>query len=401
MKILLVAVVLSVAAFGVGQPLQAQVATAPAIPPAANAAAAGEPADSANVAGDTTTGDSAAVPPVADGNAEVVRDRFPDGNVRVERHVIRGPNNAYVSHGAWTAFYPDGRKIGGGEYVKGKRHGTWSRWFNPGEAPLLSGPPYAGFHWPYKSTASFVDGEIDGVWAIADSEGQKISEWNFVGGKPQGTWSWWHPNGQKRREMTYQAGVLTGNEFEWDPEGKVISKAEYIGRRKKVFVEAWYSPGVKHWEGWYLEPREITKTEYQWWEGRGSTAVVQVEGRRQRVGQWTWYFPNGQKQSAGPYVNGQMHGEWKWWHPGGETWISGSYAAGKQAGQWTWLHPDGSVEKEQTFPLAAPLEAPASDAATAPAADSARTASRTGATKGGVAPPQTAPVPFGPANPLE
>src|SRR5687767_5356867 len=88
---------------------QAPPPPAPAPAPVANAP--GSPAADA-------PGSPAAPPAVAPGDlppSEVIKERFPNGAVAIDRHVIKDPKGAYVNHGKWTAYYPDGKTIGGGE----------------------------------------------------------------------------------------------------------------------------------------------------------------------------------------------------------------------------------------------------------------------------------------------
>lgn len=293
---------------------------------------------------------------------EVLQDRYPNGQLRVERHVIRDQAGNFVNHGLWTAWRSDGNKIGGGEFDQGKRQGVWTRWFDPGESPLLSGPVYRKHQGPYFSEGTYVDGELHGPWIIYDAHKQKISHWEFDGGQQHGVWTWWYPNGQKEREMFFDHARPIGDVTQWSPDGQVIEQFSYVNGRRKVWKEASYYPGQKHWEGWYLEPEEVTKSTYDWWQGAAETTVVRVIGKPVRHGQWVWWHPNGQKQTAGKYVIGVTDGPWIWWHPNGQKWVEGSYVSGEKVAAWTTWDPAGVVEKREEFaaaPAEAPLEVPA------------------------------------------
>jgi len=282
---------------------------------------------------------------------EVVRERYPDGAVRVERHVIQKDDGSYVNHGPWTAYYPDGKKVGGGEMKLGKRHGLWKRWYAPGEGALFRSPLYREYEPPFVSTAEYAGGEIDGAWIIEDQRKTKISQWHFKQGKPHGIWTWWYPSGQKRREAVYVDGTLDGTVTEWYPDGRISSREEYLQGRKKANDVAYYRPQVKRWQGWWLEPKEYTKTTYDWWAGEASTEVVGQRGKREKHGKWIYWYPNGQKQFEGKYVRGKRDGRWTWWFENGQKWIAGDYVLGKQSGPWTWWTPTGAVEKKNEFPV--------------------------------------------------
>ncbi len=272
----------------------------------------------------------AVVPAPAPGaKVDVIRDRFPGGAVKVERHVVQVPGGDFVNHGPWTSFFPDGKKIGGGEMLMGKRHGVWSRWFAPGEA-MFGGPLYDAYQGPFTSEVAFAAGELDGPWIVFDKNKTKISEWGFKGGVQHGPWVWWYANGQIRREMIYVNGAIDGAVIEYSPEGKVISKVVYLAGRKKVEGIGYYAPRVKRWAGWYLYGPEVAKSRWDWWYGHAETVVTGYKSPKQK------------------------HGKWTWWHPNSQKWVEGVYFDGKRTGPWTWWAPDGKIEQAKEFPAIAP-----------------------------------------------
>ncbi len=284
---------------------------------------------------------------------EVIRERYPNGAVRIERHVIQNENGDYVNDGAFTLFAPDGKRLGGGNFVLGKRNGLWTKWMYREESPLLQEAIYAPYQEPFLSEASFVEGQIEGLWTIYDRNKQKVSEWSFLAGAPHGIWTWYYPNGQKLRELTYVNGIPDGKVTQWNQAGIANGSEQYVGGRLRKFEVAWYGPGRKHWEGWYLYGKENTKTTYDWWLGQASTIVVSVAGGKVRDGKWTWWFPNGQKESEGAFAGGAKIGPWTWWHPNGQKWTHGDYVLDQQSGKWTWWNPEGIVEKHREFPVIA------------------------------------------------
>ncbi len=280
---------------------------------------------------------------------EQIQERYSNGQISVERHVTRDANDNFINHGLWTAYRPDGNKIGSGEYGFGKRQGVWSRWFAPGESPLLAGPAYEGHQGPYFSEGTYVDSELHGPWIFYDANKQKMSHWEFDQGQQHGVWTWWYPNGQKQREMFFDHATPIGDVTHWSPDGKVVEQFSYVAGRRKVWKEAAHYNGQKHWGGWYLEPEEVTKSVYDWWQGSASTEVVRVLGERQRHGEWTWWHPNGQTHTKGRYAFGQFEGPWIWWHPNGQKWVEGLYVQGEKAGAWITWDPVGTVINRQQF----------------------------------------------------
>ena len=75
---------------------------------------------------------------------------------------------------------------------------------------------------------------------------------------------------------------------------------------------------------------------------RGST----LDG--QRTGNWTEWYPGGQKSSEGTYVRARRHGPWATWHEDGAPASAGKYAAGEREGAWSFWRPDGSLDPRRS-----------------------------------------------------
>ena len=103
---------------------------------------------------------------------EVIRERYPDGTVRVEREVAQDDEGNYVNHGSWKTWDANGatpwRKA---STIMGNRTGPWTRWYRNGQdAALFGQTPYSQFPAPYISQASFKHDQLDGLWTIHDSK---------------------------------------------------------------------------------------------------------------------------------------------------------------------------------------------------------------------------------------
>lgn len=62
---------------------------------------------------------------------------------------------------------------------------------------------------------------------------------------------------------------------------------------------------------------------------------VRVAGEQvQRVGDWVYWYPNGQKVCEERFVDGLRHGVARSWHPGGTPASEGMWIYGNPAGTW-------------------------------------------------------------------
>src|SRR5215469_2449125 len=104
------------------------------------------------------------------GEIEVIRERFPNGSIRIEREVTQDADGNYVNHGSWKMFDERGTILAEGHYRNGERDGTWNRWYRVKEAELFTKVPYSQFTGPFVSQASFRNGKLHGKWAIYDSK---------------------------------------------------------------------------------------------------------------------------------------------------------------------------------------------------------------------------------------
>jgi antitoxin component YwqK of YwqJK toxin-antitoxin module len=280
---------------------------------------------------------------------DVIRERFPDSKVKIERHVTQDAEGNFYNHGLWTQWDEKGRLVGSGEYRYGKRNGRWNRWYGSTEAAMLNGPLYKDFVAPFAAEATFEDGVLHGVWTIYDSKNHKVCEWSFDHGDRSGKSVWYYPNGQKRREVDYRANEIDGEIKEWGSDNKVVVSEKYIDGRRLAPQVDYYSPGQKRDEGWILYGREITKANYDFWNGVATIQVVGTDGPNQRQGLWTWWHQNGQKKMEGRYEADQPTGKFTWWYATGQKQLEGEYISGKQQGKFTWWHPNGQKQLEGAY----------------------------------------------------
>ena len=87
------------------------------------------------------------------------------------------------------SFYPDGNKRMEGQYIGGKKNGTWRAWYE---------------------------------------NGQLQKEENYVDNLMEGKQSYWYKRGKIKKEAWYKAGKLHGKESMWDGEGNLLSLVEYV-----------------------------------------------------------------------------------------------------------------------------------------------------------------------------
>lgn len=236
-----------------------------------------------------------------------------------------------------------------GEYLDGKRHGTWEGTVPVEDDTLFADPDYAQFQGPFSLSIELHLNVPHGEMSAFDAQQRPVFTWHFDQGVLEGKAIWWHANGELRREVTYRAGLLDGPVAEWNADGKLVRQVTFREGRASGSHIDWYSPGRKRYEGYSELAGEVTRESFDWTTLRWSQAVVHEFDSEQRCGRWTAWYPNGQKKVQGGYQDGEAEGHFTWWYENGQKMAEGEYQAGQKHGAWRWWHSNGHKQLEGRY----------------------------------------------------
>lgn len=304
---------------------------------------------------------------------ELVRERYPDGKVRVERQVTLDSEGNYVNHGAWKLYSPSGSVLAEGQFDMGKRVGAWTRWLGRNDSPLLKQFPFNRFKTPFASQAIFNDDVMDGEWLIVDANNHKALQVSLSDGHRHGQVITFLPNGKEFRQETFENGVPVGDVLEIDSKsGELKQVATYLDGRRIVTKTNHYRGGrLKKSEEMFLAATTVQKSADSFWntklaeyasEGedlRHGTAKtwfengqVQIEGFYRsglRDGNFTYWYSNGQVAATGEYKDDLPNDVWVWWHSNGQKAAVGTYEAGALVDQWRWWDEQGQLARQKVY----------------------------------------------------
>lgn len=303
---------------------------------------------------------------------EVIRERYADGKVKIEREVTTDVDGNYVNHGAWRMWDEAGATVAEGQYDMGRRAGKWSRRWCRDEAPLLASDPFDEFEAPFVSRATFAAGELEGEWTITDAADRPCSCVAFRHGKRDGAARLWQPDGEVFREATFRSGVAVGNVRERGADGRLTTVATYVDGHQLVNnVTNFAGTDKKKSEAGYLTalvseaaPDDFWQLRFAEYAGRGESqrhgicrtwhanGQIESEGMYQfgrENGKFTWWHANGQPAIEGQFVDGQEDGAWLWWHPNGQKAAQGNYHYGKVVGSWRGWAEDGRLVQRNDY----------------------------------------------------
>jgi antitoxin component YwqK of YwqJK toxin-antitoxin module len=305
---------------------------------------------------------------------ELIRERYPDGRLKIEREVVLDASGNYVNHGAWRMWDAEGGRVAEGHYEMGQPDGTWTAWYDRGDSPALKEHPFDDFTAPFTAHATFVRGQLDGEWTVVDASSRKCSSIALAGGKREGRATLWLPDGQVFRDATFHRGVPHGEVRERDADGNLTTIATYIDGHLLVNKTTFF-PGTqtKQSEGPCFSAISVETrpddfaalhfAEYQMheefqrhgiWKTWYSNGQLQSEGKYQfnrECGPFAWWHANDQKALEGSYVDGQPDGTWIWWYANGQKASQGEYHYGALAGCWREWNEDGRLARTKKFNL--------------------------------------------------
>jgi antitoxin component YwqK of YwqJK toxin-antitoxin module len=78
------------------------------------------------------------------------------------------------------------------------------------------------------------------------------------------------------------------------------------------------------------------------------SVVGNIEDNR-NIGEWHYYYPNGQLESEGNFKNDMPHGKWIWYYSNGDVKEKGSFLYGVKVGDWYQYTRKGNVISVLTY----------------------------------------------------
>jgi len=280
-------------------------------------------------------------------SVEVVKQRYPDGKVKLAYEVARDANDNFVKHGDWKLFNLEGEVIAQGQYRNNEQHGRWQRWHNGTDSELFLEEPYTQFTPPYFSETDFQHDQLHGIWSIRDSQGRTISEIEFRDGVRHGKATWWHANGNLMQEISFADGEIHGDLFVFTSDGRQRAHHIYKHGRREAAMTTKFANGQKKSEGQVLHAATVITEPDDWWNAK--TAVFTKQGADEKHGLWRQWHPNGTLHVEGTYDHSLEDGKFTWWYASGQKALAGTYVAGNRDGQWCWWHENGQKQAEGTF----------------------------------------------------
>ncbi len=284
---------------------------------------------------------------------ELIRQRFPNGSIQIERWVIESESGDFINHGTFVEYGQDGNELRSGAYRDGKRDGAWQQTITTAQVAQLAGPVPAGFQAPYQSSATFQAGQLHGVWTCTDANDLAVFEWRFRQGKRHGNSQWFDSHGTVIQQISYVDNLAHGLAKLRAEDSVEPRPVQFEHGRHPTQVDNWFplENGQQRRlqsQDWYLTFGPHNLQSHDWLNSR-LTQQPEHSHKKTRHGKSITFYPNGQRESEGQYVNGQRVGTFVWWYANGQQRTVGEYQDDREHGQWTWWHKNGMKEARGEF----------------------------------------------------
>ena len=290
--------------------------------------------------------------------------------------------------GLWQYFFVDEEtgfsKIAAqGSMHNGNFEGEWKtyHWTNGAVASVGSLMPntnandstnhfdlYTFFSYLYMLTDYVNDVEVNktGVWNYYHDQNQLNVSGLYVNGKKEGEWIFHYETGNLKEKGTYRNGQKQGEWLTYHPDTNMVIAIEnftndtldgyckYVCPKNNASIVGAYSKGcpVGEWRKYYNDTILYSSGQYS---SDFFPEYRQMEYMKQtcnlfdinKQGYWKTYYPNGNIQDEGNYVQGKKQGEWRQYASAGyltgienykDNELHGEYAQFNWHGKYLWQY---------------------------------------------------------------
>ncbi len=322
----------------------------------------------------------------------VWKSYYPDGILRSE-----GSRKGNELDSLWKFYNPDGSLQKVIDYKKGKKSGYFSIYVNYNDSlksrnVLISKELYIddklnGLSMYYDSIGNlkrttnfengrkhgieryFTDGRVTAILRYAHDNllnSETINQTDDKGNKI-GVWKDFYPDGQLKSFANYDNGKLNGYFREYSPIGIITTQNFYtegivnkavenqLNKTADVVVKM-REDGTLLSKGSFIDGKPvgihrefdekgnvISASEYDENGVLLGKGIMTNEGKR--VGEWAFFYPDGQVKSKGKFADNKRTGEWNFYLENGSKEQIGSYNNGLPEGKWNWFYPNGNARR--------------------------------------------------------
>jgi antitoxin component YwqK of YwqJK toxin-antitoxin module len=299
----------------------------------------------------------------------------------VNRQRINRRDKNGWKQGVWKFFYPDLIVQMEGAYLNDKKNGYFKYYDTLGnltnvekytndelekDAEEISNVEVKTEYYSNgtpKLTATYKNGQLEGVAREYDEEGKIVKGVVFKEGKPvasgivddrglfQNQWKEFYPNGTVKAEGRYRNGKRVGKWQFYFPTGELEQEGNFNNNGEYNGEWIWYHlNGEQHIVQNYVDGLE--DGHFAEFLDDGETLVAEgeyIEGERHG----DWFINTGLERTEGRYKNGERHGKWRTFYTNEKNKVSfeGSYIDGFPNGKHVYYQENGKILEEGSYTM--------------------------------------------------
>jgi antitoxin component YwqK of YwqJK toxin-antitoxin module len=200
---------------------------------------------------------------------------------------------------------------------------------------------------------------------------QKINR-RDINNLKQGTWISFHKTGQIHVECSYLNDKLHGYYREYNPYGKLLAEKRYLNGElvtreieetlevKAEIRKTYWPNGETQFTGAFLEGQPVGLHKEYNENGILESAKIYnefgyviaeglVDENGKRISKWKLFYEDGNLMATGEYKNGKKQGNWKYYYKNNQIEQKGNYLNDKPEGTWYWYYQNGDLLREENY----------------------------------------------------
>jgi len=183
-----------------------------------------------------------------------------------------------------------------------------------------------------------------GLWVDLRENGKLKEEGNYLNGLKEGTFKLYNKQGDFWKFEFYELGILKEN----TEETEFVKIEKFYDEKGRIIERGGTKNGLKH--GTF---QTLDSTGNIIFSRLYLNDIKQAEGKydtlNREIGEWKYFFPNGNVRANGAYANGKKVGDWKYYFENGKLEQLGKYDNNLISGKWLWYYSNGVLLREEYY----------------------------------------------------
>lgn len=271
-------------------------------------------------------------------NDSIQTQTIKDGNGYIQTFYTNGSKKEYYTFekglktGPFSEYTARGILSVGGEFLEGKKHGTWV--FNNLNGIL-------------EKKITYKKDSLDGEYLVLFENGDTSTYGIYKNGQKIGKWFWKNDLGKLDMEGYFKDGMQHGEWNYYFSSGELSYIANYSNDKKHGQWHYFYKNGSDYRLGSYDD--NLREGQWKTWYEDGTLLMEGVYAKDKEQGEWINYWNNGVIKNKSSYRNGKLNGKWLSYTPQKTLVLQGNYQDDLKVGEWREYYNNGRLKEINSY----------------------------------------------------